>query len=110
MKKSIYAALLSLGIFLIATALQKSYKPVNEDYTEWNEYLGGPDRNHYSALDQIKPENVRNLKVAWTYATLRPTSPKSKKREHHCSRFLKSFYRQLLRTKPYSIRFSIPTR
>lgn len=69
MKKSIYAALLSLSIFLIAAALQKGYQPDNENYSEWNEYLGGPDRNHYSTLDQIKPENVQNLKVAWTYST-----------------------------------------
>lgn len=39
------------------------------DNTNWGEYLGGPDRNHYSALTQITPENVRNLTVAWTYTT-----------------------------------------
>ncbi len=38
------------------------------DYTQWSEYLGGPDRNHYSALTQITPENVGQLQVAWTYA------------------------------------------
>ena len=38
------------------------------DYTNWGEYLGGPDRSHYSALTQITPENVTKLKVAWTYA------------------------------------------
>lgn len=35
--------------------------------TDWSEYLGGPDRNHYSELDQITPENVKDLKVAWEY-------------------------------------------
>lgn len=35
---------------------------------EWSEYLGGPDRNHYSPLTQINRDNVRNLKVAWTYS------------------------------------------
>jgi quinoprotein glucose dehydrogenase len=38
------------------------------DNTNWSEYLGGPDRNHYSALSQITPDNVSKLKVAWTYA------------------------------------------
>ncbi|QHV97916.1 outer membrane protein assembly factor BamB family protein [Spirosoma endbachense] len=38
------------------------------DNTNWSEYLGGPDRNHYSALSQITPDNVTKLKVAWTYA------------------------------------------
>ncbi|RYC70574.1 outer membrane protein assembly factor BamB family protein [Spirosoma sordidisoli] len=39
------------------------------DYTNWDEYLGGPDRSHYSALTQIGPQNVSQLKVAWTYST-----------------------------------------
>lgn len=37
---------------------------------EWREYLGGPDRNHYSVLDQITLENVHLLEVAWEYHTL----------------------------------------
>ncbi len=36
---------------------------------EWSEYLGGPDRSHYSALDQINRSNVASLKVAWEYHT-----------------------------------------
>lgn len=36
---------------------------------EWPEYLGGADRNHYSTLTQITPENVKNLQIAWSYAT-----------------------------------------
>lgn len=37
---------------------------------EWKEYLGGPERNHYSPLDQINEKNVRQLKIAWEYHTL----------------------------------------
>lgn len=36
---------------------------------EWHEYLGGPDRNHYSSLDQITLNNVNQLKKAWEYHT-----------------------------------------
>ncbi len=36
---------------------------------DWQEYLGGPDRNHYSVLDQINAENVDQLEVAWEYHT-----------------------------------------
>ena len=36
---------------------------------EWTEYLGGPDRNHYSSLNQIDSSNVSSLKVAWEYHT-----------------------------------------
>lgn len=34
---------------------------------EWREYLGGPDRNHYSSLSQINKENVTKLEIAWVY-------------------------------------------
>ena len=34
---------------------------------DWPEYNGGPDKNHFSALQQISPSNVAQLKVAWTY-------------------------------------------
>lgn len=37
--------------------------------TDWPEYLGGPDRSHYSPLAQITTENVQGLTVAWSYAT-----------------------------------------
>ncbi len=36
---------------------------------EWKEYLGGPERNHYSALTQINLSNVKQLQVAWEYHT-----------------------------------------
>ncbi len=36
-------------------------------YTTWSEYLGGPDRNHYSTLHEIDTLNVAKLKVAWSY-------------------------------------------
>ncbi len=36
---------------------------------EWKEYLGGPERNHYSPLDEINKNNVQQLKVAWEYHT-----------------------------------------
>jgi quinoprotein glucose dehydrogenase len=36
---------------------------------EWTEYLGGPDRNHYSPLKQIDLSNVSQLQMAWEYHT-----------------------------------------
>ena len=36
---------------------------------QWREYLGGPDRSHYSLADQITAKNVDQLKVAWEYHT-----------------------------------------
>ncbi len=38
-------------------------------YTNWQEYLGGPDSSHYSPLKQINQSNADKLEVAWTYET-----------------------------------------
>jgi len=42
---------------------------VKNKYDGWSEYLGGPDRNHYSTLSQIDTSNVNQLAIAWTYNT-----------------------------------------
>src|SRR5579864_7703192 len=36
-------------------------------YRDWKVYGGSPDNIHYSVLSQINRDNVKNLKVAWTY-------------------------------------------
>ncbi|MDQ3537151.1 MAG: PQQ-binding-like beta-propeller repeat protein [Bacteroidota bacterium] len=51
----------SLGMYLWPSSTNRE--------KEWPEYLGGPDRNHYSTLDQINTSNVTQLKVAWEYHT-----------------------------------------
>lgn len=53
---------------LLAGCSQHERKP-EYGSTEWAEYLGGPERNHYSPLKQIDTSNVQNLKVAWQYST-----------------------------------------
>ncbi|WP_221391661.1 PQQ-binding-like beta-propeller repeat protein [Dyadobacter sp. NIV53] len=58
----------AVSVFLLA-AQNITQDDKITSYTEWTEYLGGPDRNHYSDLTQINPENVKDLKVAWTYST-----------------------------------------
>lgn len=35
---------------------------------DWDSYLGGSDRNHFTVLNQITKDNVGQLKVAWTYS------------------------------------------
>ncbi|HAQ19014.1 MAG TPA: pyrrolo-quinoline quinone [Prolixibacteraceae bacterium] len=39
------------------------------NYDSWTEYLGGPDRNHYSTLSQIDTNNVAHLEIEWIYET-----------------------------------------
>lgn len=38
-----------------------------QDYTTWMNYGGTKDAARYSALDQITPENVNQLQIAWEY-------------------------------------------
>ena len=52
--------LLSAGLLFVCWAVQA------QD-ADWSAYLGGPHSGQYSALDQINPKNVGDLKVAWTY-------------------------------------------
>ena len=37
--------------------------------TTWENYLGGPDSSHYSALKQINTSNVNKLELAWSFPT-----------------------------------------
>src|SRR5919198_3581392 len=37
--------------------------------SDWRYYGGSPEQTRYSPLTQITPENVRTLRVAWTYDT-----------------------------------------
>ena len=36
-------------------------------YRDWKVYGGSPDNIHYSVLRQINRDNVKDLKVAWSY-------------------------------------------
>ncbi|MEO8472634.1 MAG: PQQ-binding-like beta-propeller repeat protein [Chryseolinea sp.] len=63
---SLLTLLFCLAGFLITSCSDKSEKQ-ETDQTAWPEYLGGPDRNHYSSLSQIDSGNVKDLKVAWEY-------------------------------------------
>lgn len=52
--------------FLAACNSQPGTSPGDQD---WGHYLGGLDVNHYSTLDQVNVQNVKDLQVAWTYST-----------------------------------------
>ena len=66
MNKLFAAIILLLGIALLSLTIEHEDAGLNVD---WREYLGGPDRNHYSTLNQINASNVNDLKVAWEYHT-----------------------------------------
>ncbi len=56
---------------LLLTALAMALLPAARSASDqdWPEYLGGPDRSHYSPLDQINASNVATLRMAWEYHT-----------------------------------------
>lgn len=60
--------LFSLLLLLLNSCSNKLEEAVNIDYTKWEEYLGGSDRNQYSTLNQITLDNVKDLKMAWSYS------------------------------------------
>src|SRR3954467_7688721 len=43
--------------------------PDSNKRKNWEVYRGGAESNAYSGLDQINPDNVSQLKVAWTFHT-----------------------------------------
>lgn len=67
MKRLFLPLIFLFCIFLFSCKSGKDDQVPNGD---WPEYLGGPDRNHYSELKQINASNVKQLKVAWEYHTL----------------------------------------
>jgi len=56
-------------LFFFAVVFVNCRPKTSTSANEWREYLGGPDRNHYSALEEINPSNVDQLAVAWEYHT-----------------------------------------
>ena len=68
MKLKTTLTLSTFALFALGATV-KIASSISTEKDNWSEYLGGADRNHYSELTQITPENVANLKVAWTYST-----------------------------------------
>ncbi|TLV02124.1 outer membrane protein assembly factor BamB family protein [Dyadobacter luticola] len=60
-----YLTITTFLLFLFAGLA--SVPPVPD--TNWAEYNGDGARSHFSPLSQITPDNVGQLKVAWTYAS-----------------------------------------
>lgn len=69
MKK--FAYLLGAGLCcMYCTTPQQAETAMSEHATgDWPIYRGGKESNQYSPLNQITPENVNQLQVAWTYQT-----------------------------------------
>ncbi|MGM9508170.1 outer membrane protein assembly factor BamB family protein [Larkinella sp. GY13] len=67
MKRFLFPAAVLLAASLTAARFFSDALQPPASSREWPEYLGGPDRNHYSPLDQINASNVGKLQIAWEY-------------------------------------------
>ena len=65
MRFRLFIALLISLVWASCTTRQ----PTTDATAEWLDYLGGPDRAHYSPLTDITPENAHLLQMAWQYQT-----------------------------------------
>ncbi|QNI36903.1 outer membrane protein assembly factor BamB family protein [Edaphobacter albus] len=54
---------------IIASPWNIAHAQAKGNSNDWPAYGGGPDSIHYSTLSQITRENVKDLKVAWTFDT-----------------------------------------
>ena len=59
--------LLILSFVYFSCESSKEEKRDKKAYSTWSSYLGDPGRSHYSTLSQITKENVKDLKLAWSY-------------------------------------------
>ncbi len=75
--KSLFITFLTFSMFLLGSCDGPNSDKVHSseednlkdlNYTQWNSYLGGPDRNHFTQLDQISKDNIQDLEVAWIYS------------------------------------------
>lgn len=61
--------LIILVVLVTALAALYFFNASRSGDKDWREYLGGPERNHYSTLSEIDASNVKDLRVAWEYHT-----------------------------------------
>ncbi|WP_347157542.1 PQQ-binding-like beta-propeller repeat protein [Pontibacter chitinilyticus] len=70
MKESKWILWLLTGLLVGACSGNTASKEPNlEKYSDWSTYAGAKDGNRYSSNEQITPQNVPQLQVAWTYST-----------------------------------------
>lgn len=61
--------ILTLIVLIAIVVVYFFYGSAQTRQEAWAEYLGGPDRNHYSSLSEIDLSNVNQLTMAWEYHT-----------------------------------------
>ncbi len=60
--------IVALGCLAVIGCENVRQRP-DSGYQTWDAYGGGPEQRRYSRLDQIQPDNVSHLDLAWQYDT-----------------------------------------
>jgi quinoprotein glucose dehydrogenase len=55
------------ALLLFSISIACSLVVAQQDHKSWSDYGGGADTSRFTALEQIKKGNVKQLGVAWTY-------------------------------------------
>ncbi len=63
----IYFLIAIVTTFFLAGCNDSANKNKKKEYSTWSAYLGDPGRSHFTTLEQITPQNVSQLQVAWRY-------------------------------------------
>jgi quinoprotein glucose dehydrogenase len=63
------AALLAAAIGAVGAASLGPRPPVDDEESQWNSYGGDAGGSRHAAVAQINRDNVRDLRIAWTYRT-----------------------------------------
>jgi PQQ-dependent dehydrogenase (methanol/ethanol family) len=70
MRKGVFtSALLASAAFAVPAWSNDDVKKLSADPNQWVIQTGDYSNQRYSKLDQINRDNVKNLKVAWTFST-----------------------------------------
>ena len=68
MKPELLSLFTKVILALVALIMVSCESPIDSSYTTWRSYQGSPDRNQYSRLNEITPDNVTSLEPVWTYS------------------------------------------
>lgn len=67
MKNPVFFLIFTLLISCSKNLDKKELNKENQNFEQWDEYMGDKARTHYSSLNQINKSNVKTLKKVWEY-------------------------------------------
>jgi quinoprotein glucose dehydrogenase len=68
-KRILFYGLITISIGIVVLFYSSCRESGSGAVENWPEYNGGPDRNHYSHLDEFTPMNISKLEKVWEYSS-----------------------------------------